>query len=86
ALKLALTSGSSHLPTAVVGITALERWHEESSALLQPHLAEILPHLDRHLSSETSTASDGVSSEKARRSRGKKTKPASTASADRGAR
>lgn len=41
ALKLALTSGASHLPTAAVAISALEKWLEESPALLRPHLGEV---------------------------------------------
>lgn len=41
ALKIALTSGASHLPTAAVAVGALERWREETLPLLQPHLAEV---------------------------------------------
>lgn len=41
ALKVALTSGASHLPTAVVAVGALERWREESLPLLRPHLGEV---------------------------------------------
>lgn len=43
ALKIALTSGASHLPTAAVAVGALERWREETLPLLQPHLAEVKP-------------------------------------------
>lgn len=42
ALKLALTSGASHLPTVTVAISALEKWREESPALLRPHLEEVI--------------------------------------------
>lgn len=41
AVKVALTSGASHLPTAVVVVDALERWWEEAPALLTPHLGEV---------------------------------------------
>lgn len=41
ALKIALTSGASHLPTATVAVGALERWREESLPLLRPHLGEV---------------------------------------------
>lgn len=41
ALKLALASGSSHLPTAIAAITALERWNEDRSTVLRPHLGEV---------------------------------------------
>lgn len=41
ALKLALTSGASHLPTAIVAVSALEQWREETPELLMPHLGEV---------------------------------------------
>ncbi|CAM9975231.1 unnamed protein product [Ectocarpus sp. 8 AP-2014] len=41
ALRAALTSGTSHLPTAVVAVEALERWREETPNLLWPHLGEV---------------------------------------------
>lgn len=41
AVKVALTSGASHLPTAVVAVGALERWREGSLPLLRPHLGEV---------------------------------------------
>eukprot|EP00903_Cladosiphon_okamuranus_P011333 g10683.t1 len=66
ALKVALTSGESHLPTAVVAVGALERWREESLPLLRPYLEEILPHLDKHLSA---AGVDGGSKEKARQAK-----------------
>ncbi|CAM9233124.1 unnamed protein product [Ectocarpus fasciculatus] len=70
ALRAALTSGTSHLPTAVVAVEALERWREETPDLLWPHLGEILPHLDKHLSA--GRGGDGGSAEKVRRSKGGK--------------
>lgn len=41
ALKVALTSGASHLPTALVAVTALEKWNDENPALLAPFLGEV---------------------------------------------
>ncbi|CAN0481228.1 unnamed protein product, partial [Hapterophycus canaliculatus] len=41
ALKVALTSGASHLPTAAIAVGALERWREETPALLRPHLEQV---------------------------------------------
>lgn len=42
AVKVALTSGASHLPTAVVAVTALEKWNDEIPSLLAPHLGEVI--------------------------------------------
>ncbi|CAN0581296.1 unnamed protein product, partial [Ectocarpus sp. 12 AP-2014] len=70
ALRAAITSGTSHLPTACVAVEALERWRDETPDLLWPHLGEILPHLDKHLSS--GRGGDGGSAEKVRRSKGGK--------------
>ncbi|CAM9437887.1 unnamed protein product, partial [Discosporangium mesarthrocarpum] len=49
ALKVALRSGVAHLPTALVSMEALEKWHSEAPSLLMPHLDEILPCLDQHI-------------------------------------
>eukprot|EP00752_Nemacystus_decipiens_P003549 g3275.t1 len=78
ALKVALASGASHLPTAAVAVEALERWREESLPLLQPHLGEILPHLDKHLSA---AGVDGGSAEQARRSKRGNSKAGKSAAA-----
>ena len=42
AVKIALTSGASHLPTAVVAVAALERWNDENPTLLAPYLGEVI--------------------------------------------
>ncbi|CAM9461336.1 unnamed protein product [Choristocarpus tenellus] len=49
ALRVALRSGVAHLPTALVSMEALERWHRDAPDLLLPHLSEILPCLDQHI-------------------------------------
>jgi hypothetical protein len=45
ALQAALRAGASHLPTAAVAVSALERWWAAVPAALEPHFPDLLPRL-----------------------------------------
>uniref|UniRef100_A0A671MAS8 DNA-dependent protein kinase catalytic subunit n=1 Tax=Sinocyclocheilus anshuiensis TaxID=1608454 RepID=A0A671MAS8_9TELE len=57
ALQAALRLGLSHAPLATAALDALESWSSLiPAAIMQPHYADILPHLDGYL--KTTTNSD----------------------------
>ncbi|KAF4110944.1 hypothetical protein G5714_007975 [Onychostoma macrolepis] len=59
ALQAALRLGLSHAPLATAALDALESWSSLiPAAILQPHYADILPHLDGYLKTTTNSEKD----------------------------
>lgn len=59
ALQAALRLGLSHAPLATAALDALESWSSLiPSAIMQPHYADILPHLDGYLKTTSNSEQD----------------------------
>ncbi|XP_062849596.1 DNA-dependent protein kinase catalytic subunit [Trichomycterus rosablanca] len=59
ALQAALRLGLSHAPLATAALDALESWSSHIPfSIIQPHYADILPHLDGYLKTATSSGKD----------------------------
>ncbi|KAL1271164.1 hypothetical protein QQF64_030180, partial [Cirrhinus molitorella] len=59
ALQAALRLGLSHAPLATAALDALESWSSRIPvAIMQPHYADILPHLDGYLKTTTNSEKD----------------------------
>lgn len=55
-LQAALRLGLSHAPLATAALDALESWSSLiPAAIMQPHYADILPHLDGYLKTTTNS-------------------------------
>lgn len=54
--QAALRLGLSHAPLATAALDALESWSSLiPAAIMQPHYADILPHLDGYLKTTTNS-------------------------------
>uniref|UniRef100_A0A4W4HUH9 DNA-dependent protein kinase catalytic subunit n=1 Tax=Electrophorus electricus TaxID=8005 RepID=A0A4W4HUH9_ELEEL len=61
ALQAALRLGLSHAPLATAALDALESWSARiPPSVIQPHYADILPHLDGYLKTAASTAESSM--------------------------
>uniref|UniRef100_A0A4W4HQJ6 DNA-dependent protein kinase catalytic subunit n=1 Tax=Electrophorus electricus TaxID=8005 RepID=A0A4W4HQJ6_ELEEL len=61
ALQAALRLGLSHAPLATAALDALESWSARiPPSVIQPHYADILPHLDGYLKTAASTGEDAL--------------------------
>ncbi|XP_056629192.1 DNA-dependent protein kinase catalytic subunit isoform X2 [Triplophysa dalaica] len=59
ALQAALRLGLSHAPLATAALDALESWSSHiPSSIMQPHYADILPHLDGYLKTTSHSEDD----------------------------